>query len=61
MTNPEIRLLIMEAGLKNWQVAHMLGMAEETFSRKMRYELEDEIKERIKNICDDVKKRKEEK
>ena len=36
MTGQEVKSLIMESGLKLWQVADELGMNDSNFSRKLR-------------------------
>lgn len=45
--NRDIRIEIAVAGLKQWQVAKALGIAEATFSRKLREELPKEEKAKI--------------
>ncbi len=45
--NRDIRIEIAVAGLKQWQVAKALGIAEATFSRKLREELPEEEKAKI--------------
>lgn len=45
--NRDIRIEIAVAGLKQWQVAKALGIAEATFSRKLREELPEEEKVKI--------------
>ena len=47
MANPDIRYEIMKRGLKNYQVATMLGVTETTFSRWLRTELPAEKKKEI--------------
>ena len=39
MTNSKIRFAIFESGLKHYQVAEAMGVADETFSRWLRHEL----------------------
>ena len=36
MTGQEIKTLILESGLKCWQIADELGMNDSSFSRKLR-------------------------
>lgn len=47
MANTDIRYEIMKSGLKNYQVAAMLGVTETTFSRWLRTELPAEKKKEI--------------
>lgn len=39
MTNIEIRVAILTAGLKQWMVAEEMGLTEQYFSQLMRHEL----------------------
>lgn len=55
MNNIEIRIAILQAGLKNWQVANKLGIYEESFSRKLRYELSKEEKQRVLQAIKELK------
>lgn len=56
MTGSEVRTLIKNSGVYSWQVADMLGIAESTFSRKMRYTFTDEEVARIKQAIEKVQK-----
>lgn len=47
MTNQDIRRTAAGAGIKLWQIADALGIADCNFSRKLRRELPQEEKERI--------------
>ena len=47
MANTDLRYEIMKSGLKNYQVATMLGVTETTFSRWLRTELPAEKKKEI--------------
>lgn len=47
MKNVEIRSAYMQAGIKQWQLAEVLGISETHFSRKLRKELSQEEKEKI--------------
>lgn len=47
MLNLDIRQAATEKGVKLWQVADRLGIADFTLSRKLRYELSQEEKARI--------------
>ena len=56
MKNQDIRNEITEAGLKLWQIADELGMADSNFSKLLRKEFSAEKKEEIRGI---IKKLKE--
>lgn len=47
MANVEIRIKLATTGVKQYQVAAEIGVAEATLSRKLRYELPDSEKQRI--------------
>ena len=47
MANTDVRYEIMKSGLKNYQVATMLGVTETTFSRWLRTELPADRKQKI--------------
>ena len=50
MKNQDIRCEIKAAGLYLWQIADALGINDGNFSRKLRHELPDEEKARIRAI-----------
>ena len=50
MKNIEIRMAIMRAGIKNYQLAELLGITETSLSRKLRNELSLEEKEMILEV-----------
>ena len=50
MTNQDIRQAATGAGVKLWQIADALGIADSSFSRKLRKELPKEDKNRIFSI-----------
>ncbi len=50
--NLDIRLTAAGAGIKLWQIANELGIADSQFSRKLRRELPAEEKEKIFKIID---------
>jgi len=54
MNNQDIRQEIKEASLKYWQVADAYGCADGTFSRKLRKELPECEKQRIRQIIADL-------
>lgn len=52
MANTEIRMKIAATGVKQWEIAEMLGMAETSFSRKLRKEVSEDEKNRILSAID---------
>lgn len=48
MTGQEVKFLIMESGLKLWQVADELGMNDSNFSRKLRKPFDEKAVEAVK-------------
>ena len=54
MCNTDIRAEIMNSGIKHWQIAEKLGIHEGHFSRKLRHELPDEDKEKIRAIIKEL-------
>lgn len=50
MSNQDIRRTAVGAGVKLWQIADALGMADCSFSRKLRKELPQDEKEKIFSI-----------
>lgn len=50
MKNQDIRTEIKNAGLYLWQIADALGINDCTFSRRLRHELADKEKEKIRDI-----------
>ena len=52
MANIEIRMMAMNRGIKMWQIADALGIADSNLSRRLRKELSTEEKERIFAIID---------
>ncbi|MBR3244189.1 MAG: hypothetical protein IKF90_16085 [Parasporobacterium sp.] len=47
MANMKIKVEIMKSGLKQWQVADLVGIRDDAFSRKLRHELPREEQDRI--------------
>lgn len=56
MANAEIKAKALVSGVKLWEIAERLGIADTSFSRKLRRELSAEEKEKIYAIIDDLKK-----
>ncbi len=59
-TNIDVRRTAAGAGVKLWQIAEALGMADCSLSRKLRRELPVEEKEQIFKIIDRLAKEVEE-
>ncbi len=59
-TNIDIRRTAAGAGVKLWQIAEALGMADCSLSRKLRRELPEEEKAQIFKIIDRLAKEVEE-
>ena len=55
MNNQDIRKEVKEAGLYLWQVAEGRGYTDSAFSHKLRHELPQEEKERIRQIIRELK------
>ena len=58
MTNTEIREMMHQYGVRQWEVAEKLNVSEFTLSRKMRHEFTPEYKKIIKNIIIEIAKEK---
>lgn len=56
MANTDIRLAAMQSGVKLYQIAHRLGICDNNFSRKLRYELPQEKKDEIFAIINELAK-----
>ena len=54
MVNREIRLSALDSGVKLYEIAHALGILDCNFSRKLRYELPTEEKEKIMKIISEL-------
>ena len=55
-SNIRIKIALLESGMKNWELANILGISEATMSRRLRVELSDEEQNRIiKAIHDNAK------
>lgn len=55
ISNADIREEIKAKGLYLWQVAAKLGIAESTFIRWMRMEMDDETKNRVREVIHEGK------
>ena len=58
MNNQEIRIAIIKANLKYYEVADKLGILEHNFSRKLRYELSEKEKARVLQVIEELKQEK---
>lgn len=47
MNNSDIKILFQANGIRQWEIAKLVGYSEAHFSRLLRYELKPELKERI--------------
>ncbi|MBQ0037296.1 MAG: hypothetical protein KBS74_01340 [Clostridiales bacterium] len=56
MANQDIRFMAADSGVKLWQVADALGIADCSLSRKLRHELGAEEKRKIKEIIQKLAK-----
>lgn len=56
MKNQDIRNAAADSGVKHWQIAETLGMADTTFCRKLRKELDPEMKDRIFTVIKELAK-----
>ena len=56
MRNSDIRQEIKSAGLRLWQIAEALGMQDSNFSRRLRHELSEAKKAKIREIIADLSK-----
>lgn len=56
MNNLEIRQAIKESNRRHYEIAKFMNISENTFSRRLRYELPQEEKEKILKIIKDNRK-----
>ncbi len=54
--NHDIRQALRDAGVYQWQVCERLGIREETFSRKMRHELPNDLKGKVLIAISEIEK-----
>lgn len=59
MKNIEVRQMLLAAGIKNYELAEMLGISEWTLSRRLRKELPPEEQQRIIELIRNTTNRKE--
>jgi len=53
MNNKKIRIAMMESGIRQWELAKLLGISESTLTRKLREELPDEEQDKIVEIINE--------
>lgn len=56
MNNFDIKKAMFESGLKQWELANLLGISESTLCRKLRFELSGEEKVKILKAIAENKK-----
>ena len=56
MCNTEIRVAMVRAGLKHYQVAEAMGVADESFSRWLRHELPEDRQKQIMAVIKQLAK-----
>ena len=59
MKNIDIRSYASRRGVRLWEIAEKLELQDSNFSRKLRKELPEDEKERIKGIIDEIVKERE--
>ena len=61
MSNEKLRDRAKSAGVYLWQIADVIGISDNEFSRRLRHELPEAEKERAFQIIDELQAQKEEK
>jgi predicted XRE-type DNA-binding protein len=56
MNNIEIRVALLEAGMKKWELADRLGIPDSSLSRKLRKEIQGDEKQKILELIHGYKK-----
>ena len=54
MKNKLVKFALLEAGMKQWELAELLGMSESALSRRLRDELPEEEQKRIIAIIENA-------
>lgn len=52
LPNIEVRTAIFKNNIPKWKIAKELGIADTSFSRKLRYELKEEDKKKILDVIE---------
>lgn len=55
MNNEDIRIAMIQANLRQYEVAHKLGILENNFSKKLRYEMPEKEKIRVLQAIEELK------
>lgn len=55
--NQDIRQTAIDKGIKHWQIADKLGIREETFSKMLRKELPEDMKQKVMEVIDKMTER----
>lgn len=58
MNGQDVKQLILDNGLKIWQVAYAFGITDGNFSRKLRKDFSEADTERVLKIIDELKSKK---
>ena len=56
MNNVKVRIKMIETGMKQWEVARLLGMSESVLSRRLRDELPEDEQDRIIALIEENKR-----
>ena len=54
LANKDIRIACMEHGIKFWQIALHLGISPETFTRRIRVEMDEDEKKAIFKVMEKI-------
>ena len=54
LPNIEVRMAIMKNNIPKWKIAEKLGIADTSFSRKLRYEMKEEDKKKILDVIEKI-------
>lgn len=57
MCNQDIRKEIRSVGLYQWNIAEALGISESVLTRRLRHELPEEEKEKIRSVIKELTKK----
>lgn len=59
MSNTRIKIKMLKSGIKQWELARLLGISESALSRKLRDELPEEEQDRIVAVIERGKENEE--
>lgn len=59
MSNTRIKIKMLKSGIKQWELARLLGISESALSRKLRGELPEEEQDRIVAVIERGKENEE--